>query len=121
MQNHFPTRREFTLEAALAMLSGVVITVSGCGGSTSLRSPMAPSPIDGAVSGSISANHGHSVTITRAQMTAGGDLTFDIRGSADHAHTVTLSQSQLLNIAAGQRVSVESTSEQAHTHTVTFN
>jgi hypothetical protein len=111
-------RREFTLEAALALLSGVVITVSGCGST----SPAAPSPPpQGDVTGSITGNHGHSAVITRAQLTAGGELQLDIQGEADHPHTVPLGPGQLTSIASGQRVVVNSTAEQLHSHSVTFN
>jgi hypothetical protein len=37
----------------------------------------------------ISANHGHSAVITGAQLTAGGAVELNIRGTATHAHTVT--------------------------------
>jgi len=38
------SRREFTLQSALALLAGVVITVDGCGGSTTSPSPRPPPP-----------------------------------------------------------------------------
>ena len=61
-------RREFTLQAALAILAGCTITVAeGCGSSYSAPSPTpTPSPITAPsdVTGSISANHGHSAVIT---------------------------------------------------------
>ena len=116
--NHLIDRREFTLETALAVLSGVAITVTGCGGDTE-TSPTSPSSND--VSGTVSANHGHTAVITRAQVTAGNAISLHIRGTADHAHTVELTQSDIAAIAAGQRVSRTSSSDQAHTHTVTFN
>ena len=119
--NRFPNRREFTAAAALAMLSGVAITITGCGGSTTPGSPTSPTPSGGDVSGSISANHGHSAVVTRAQLTAGSAVSLDIQGAADHPHTVVVSQSALVSIANGQRVSVESSADQAHTHVVTFN
>ena len=53
-------RRDFTLQAALALLAGVVITIDGCGGSSS--NPMAPATVVNDVHGSISANHGHVAT-----------------------------------------------------------
>jgi hypothetical protein len=108
------TRREFTLESALAMLAGVTITISGCGDDT----PTSPS--DG-VSGTISANHGHVATITSAQLTAGGGLSLNIQGSATHPHTVELSGDQVRDIAAGRRVTKTSTSNDGHTHEVAFN
>jgi hypothetical protein len=73
------------------------------------------------VEGSISANHGHTATITRAQLTAGGALGLNIQGSASHPHSVSLSQAEVGQIAAGMRVSKESSADSAHSHTVTFN
>ena len=111
-------RREFTLEAAVALLSGVAISISGCG-STAPASPSQPP--QGDVTGSISSNHGHSAVITRAQLTAGGELLLDIQGDADHPHTVPLGPGHLTTIASGQRVVINSTAEELHSHTVTFN
>ena len=116
-------RRAFTTAAIKVLFAGVVITITeACGGGS--ESPTAPSgggSPSGDVNGSVSANHGHTATVTRAQLTEGGTVALDIRGAADHPHTVQLSAGQVTQIAAGSRVQVESTSEQAHTHTVTFN
>ena len=117
-------RREFTLEAALAALAGVTITVSGCGGGGS--SPTAPSnPIPptnpGDEVGTVSINHGHTAVITAAQLQAGDAVTLDIRGQSDHPHTVSLTTDQVMQIAGGARVSATSSNEQAHDHVVTFN
>lgn len=121
-------RREFTLAAAMAALSGVAITISACGGGGSPSSPTpAPTPTPappaaaGDKVGTISDNHGHSAVITGAQLTAGGALALDIRGSADHTHSVSLSASEITSIAGGQRVSKSSTTSSSHDHTVTFN
>ena len=111
-------RREFTLEAALALLSGVAITVSGCG-STAPASPSRPP--QGDVTGTISLNHGHSAVITGAQLDAGGELLLDIQGDADHSHTVPLGAGHLSAIANGERVIVNSSAVELHSHTVTFN
>jgi hypothetical protein len=116
-------RRAFTTTAIKVLFAGVVITISeACGGGSD--GPTAPSgggSSGDSVNGSVSANHGHTATITRAQLNEGGTVTLNIRGDADHAHTVQLSAGQVTQIAGGTRVQVESTSEQAHTHTVTFN
>jgi len=118
----FPTRREFTLEAALALLASVTIAVSGCGGGgDGGSSPTGPSPQPGDVVGAISANHGHTARVTSAQLTAGNAIALNIRGTSDHPHTLTLSQGELMQISASQRVSKESSSDDGHTHIVTFN
>jgi hypothetical protein len=114
-----PDRREFTVQAILALLSGVTITMSACGGD----GPIAPDPTPGGsnVPGSISGNHGHAAVITGAQLGAGNLLTLDIRGTANHPHTVELTAGEVQQIAARQRVARESSTDDGHRHTVTFN
>lgn len=119
-------RREFTLAAALAMLSGVTITVASCGGGGSGGSPSAPSnptpsTAPGDEAGSISANHGHTAVITAAQLAAGAALSVELTAGQGHTHTVSLTAGEVTQIAGGQRVSKASSSDDAHSHLVTFN
>ncbi|MEO6222472.1 MAG: hypothetical protein ABIP90_04420 [Vicinamibacterales bacterium] len=119
-------RREFTLAAAMAALSGVVITISACsGGSTpSPTGPGTPPPPGGGTAdktAAVSENHGHAAVITGGQLSPANALTLDIRGAADHAHIVTLSAAEVSAIARGETVSKESTFELVHRHTVRFN
>jgi len=122
-------RREFTVASALAVLSGVSITISSCGGGSSPSTPSTPNPTPaptpssggGDKIGSISANHGHSAVITAAELTAGGALSLDIRGTSDHPHTVELAAAEIMSIAANGRVSKTSSNNDGHNHTVTFN
>ena len=117
------TRREFTLESALALLAGATITISACGGGGS-SSPTSPSPSGQAaqdVSGSVSANHGHAASITGTQITARGAVMLNIQGGATHPHTVELSADEVTRIGARQQVSKQSTTDDGHSHLVTFN
>src|SRR5207244_7778613 len=116
-------RREFTLAAILAMRSGVTITISGCGSSSPSSSPPPTTqpPPTADKSGSISANHGHTVTITGAQLTAGGDVTLELTLGSGHTHSVSLTDVEVVQIRGNQRVSKESTTNSGHSHTVTFN
>ena len=120
---HGVTRRDFTLESALALLAGVTITITGCGDDDdNPPAPTSPSPTPVAsVTGSVSANHGHEAMITAAQIMSGGALSLDIRGSATHPHTVQVSSAQLQSIGARQQVAIASSTDNNHTHTVTFN
>jgi hypothetical protein len=114
-------RREFTSAALMALLSGVTVTVIGCGSDI----PTAPTnPNDR--SGSVQANHGHTAVIASAALSAGNAVTLDIRGTADHPHTVVLTMVEVGQIAAGQRVSKTSSTDGSlafgtHSHTVVFN
>jgi hypothetical protein len=117
------TRREFTLEAALAILAGCVITISDTAcGSTAAPTPVVP-PAD--VNGVVSANHaapfGHAVVILGAQITAGVALVaLDIHGTATHTHTLSISQADLTSLKNKQTVTSNSTTDNNHSHTVTF-
>jgi hypothetical protein len=129
------SRREFSVAAALAALSGVAITITSCGGGGG-GSPTASSG-GGTAGGSgydsttgssagdrvgqISSNHGHAAVITGAQLTAGGALKLDITGTATHSHSVELTAAEVTAIAGGTKTSKESSTDSSHSHTVTFN
>jgi hypothetical protein len=120
------TRREFTVESVMALLAGVTITVTGCGGSgyDSSPTPASPSPTpsaSGDVSGAVSANHGHTASVTSAQVNAAGAVTLNIQGQATHPHTVDLSADEVRRIGQRQQVVKTSSADEGHTHTVTFN
>ena len=123
MDDQLLSRRQFTRKSVMALLSGVVITVTGCGSDSS--SPTAPSTggggDTGGVDGAVSANHGHIATVTDAQIGAGNDVSLDIMGNADHTHAVNLTGAEFTQIGNGEQVVVTTTTTQAHTHRVTFN
>jgi hypothetical protein len=116
-------RREFTRLSLLAMLSGVAITISGCGGGgSSPGTPSTPNPNPGEERGDISANHGHTVVITAAQLTAGNQLLLTLtQGTPAHTHTVALTAAEVVSIRDGGRVAKATSTDELHEHTVTFN
>ena len=111
------TRREFTVQSALAILSSVVITVSGCEDDST---PMNPTPSD--IQGNVLSNHAppHVVTVTGAQITAGTTVTLTLTGTPTHNHTVELTQSELGTLRNRQAVTKASTTDNGHSHGVTF-
>jgi len=118
------TRREFTVESALAMLAGVTITISGCGDDDNPTSAPTTPPAAADKTGTVSTDAGHTHTgaaITAAQFTAGNAITLTLTGATTHIHTVPLSQTELTTISAGTRLSKSSSTDNAHLHTVTFN
>lgn len=114
-------RRDFTAAGILTLLSGVAISVSGCGGGSSSPSSPSTPTASGDKSGSISANHGHTAVLTAAQLQAAGAVALNIRGTSAHPHTVNLTAAQVASIAGGTRVTQTSSSDDGHTHDVTFN
>jgi hypothetical protein len=114
------TRREFTLDAALALLAGCVITVSTACDDDNGPTSASQGPVTTDVTGAISDNHGHSAVIMGAQITAGTAFDLQIRGTGDHPHTVSISQANLQALSNRQGVSVTSSTDNFHSHTVTF-
>jgi len=127
-------RRQFTQEASLAFLAGVVVTVTDCGGGgggggdDGYGNPTTGSPTTtlaaapaGSKSGTISGNHGHTATITAAQLTAGGGVSLSIAGTAGHDHLVELPSQAVVEVKNGRKVEKMSTMTEVHTHLVTFN
>ena len=115
-------RREFTRLSVLALLGGASITITSCGGGGS--SPGAPNPpgAGGDERGEITGNHGHTVTLTSAQMQAGGDMTLTLTtGTPEHVHSLSLTAAEVTTIRGGGRVSKVSSTTDLHEHTVIFN
>ena len=115
------TRREFTVESALAMLAGVTITITGCGGDDNPTTNPTPPATDKTATVSTDAGHSHAAVVTAAQLTGGNAISVTLTGQATHTHTVALSQAELTQISANTRVQKTSSNDNAHTHTVTFN
>ncbi len=106
------TRRE-----ALVAL-GALALIPACGTS----SPAAPTDTGPAgCRGTISSNHGHTLTVPRADVDAGTARDYDIRGSAGHTHTVSLSAADFTLLQTTGSVIVTSSSGAGHDHMVTVN
>jgi len=112
------SRRAFTLDAALALLAGCVIIVSDACGSSS--SPAAPSAPSADVTGTVSANHGHTAVITGAQITAAQTITLSIQGTSAHSHTLSITQAELNTLKNRQAVAKDSSTDNNHLHSITF-
>jgi hypothetical protein len=119
------SRREFTLESCMAILAGAAITIVGSGCGSSNSSPTGPSGGTGTGSGDkagvISNNHGHTATITAAELMAGNAVNVQLTLGSGHTHQLALTANQVAAVAANQKVSGESTTDNGHSHTVTFN
>jgi plastocyanin len=74
----------------------------------------------GGTAGAISTNHGHSVCLTDAQITAGDAVTLTLSSGSGHTHTVSLTAEELTTLTNGETVQQTSTSDAGHTHSVTF-
>ena len=79
-----------------------------------------PEPLvcpDGA-SGTILANHGHTMLIPQADVMAGVQKVYNIQGGGNHNHMVTLTASDFNQLALGNEVQKQSSFLMAHDHVV---
>jgi hypothetical protein len=95
-----------------------MIALQGCSSGSS--SSMMPTPTMADMSGTISANHGHSITLTAAQQQAGAAVTLTTTGG-DHTHELGLKAAEVATIAAGGRLYIETSVTLGHSHTVMWN
>ena len=113
-------RRGFLARAGLVATWAIIpISISSCGDDDN---PTDPGDGDGGVTGSVSTDAGHShggATVTEAQLMAGNAVALTLTGSG-HTHAVNLSAQNMTDIASDTRVVVQS-SDNGHSHTVTFN
>ena len=76
--------------------------------------------MNGAV-GSISSNHGHSLTVSNTDVDLGIEKQYSIEGSATHSHMVTVTGSDFASLKINQQISIASTSGDGHNHSVTIS
>lgn len=116
------TRKEFCQKT----LGGgtVLLLFQACGGGGSSAPAPAPGPAPGpaacgASGAEIAGNHGHVLTIARADLDLMVAMTYSIAASAGHDHLVTFTPAQLQTLKGGGAVTVTSSTTQAHEHAVT--
>lgn len=70
------------------------------------------------LSTAIAANHGHAMTVSPADVTAGVEKTYQIQGTSIHPHTVVITAADFATLKATGTVTVSSSEESRHTHDV---
>jgi hypothetical protein len=68
----------------------------------------------------IGTNHGHSMSLSAADVMAGVDKTYDIKGSSAHTHTVEITAAAFADMTPGSVVVVTSSTDAGHSHDVTI-
>jgi hypothetical protein len=112
-------RREFLAHVGNTFVfMGMTITLSSCG-SDDAADPAGPG--NTTIAGEIANNHGHSVSITQAQIDTGGTILVSTTGGG-HLHEVEIPPAQVSQLANRQPVTVTSSNggSPPHTHGVTF-
>ncbi|MGI9546331.1 MAG: hypothetical protein ACR2MM_03775 [Flavobacteriaceae bacterium] len=67
----------------------------------------------------IGANHGHTLIVANADIQAGAERTYSIQGSSAHDHSITLTAANFSNLQNNDSITVSSTNDDGHTHSVT--
>jgi hypothetical protein len=126
-----PVNRKLFLVQVLG--SGIALKLAGCGGGGDTASPSpapspapapgaapapAPPPLTNCTGLVFSANHGHVLTIPVADLSSSVTKTYNVQGTGGHNHQVTLSPGQLAQLRAGGMVSVSTTFDAGHAHTM---
>ena len=116
-------RRRKRRVAHHVQISRPVLLVQGCGGGGSDSGAGSNNPpAANTCGGSISGNHGHTISIPKADLDSMTDKTYNIQGTATHNHTITLTPAQLTQLkTAGASVDVTSSTAEAHNHGVTVS
>lgn len=115
------TRKEF--------LSSVVTTVAGaagallltaCGSGSSGADAAPPNCLMNGTTTMIGGNHGHTLTVAKADISAAASKMYDITGSADHSHMVTISANLFGMLANNTSVTTISTAGgiDGHMHSI---
>ena len=83
-----------------------------------------PPPVDAppmacaSATGAIGSNHGHAITLSPADVAGTTDRTYAIKGSSPHPHTVVITAAQFAMLRATGTVTVMSTVDAGHAHSV---
>ncbi len=127
-------RKTFIRKTSVGLLLGIpTVTLLGCSGSDDSSSPN-PNPdptddTDDVMSGdctengtdtSISANHGHNLTVSKEDVEAGSEKTYTLSqaNTDSHIHEVTVSASHFSSLKNNEEITINSTSDAGHSHSV---
>lgn len=122
-------RKTFIKKTAGAMLIAIpAYSLIGC--SSSDNGSETPTPEeeesqancgDNGTISSIGSNHGHTLTVSKEDITAGAEKTYSIKGTSGHGHMVTLSTANFDSLKNNNSILVTSTNDSDHTHSVTVS
>lgn len=124
-------RKTFIQKTSAGMLIGIpALSMLSCSGSdddsgpgNDPGDPNAKNCTENGTISSISANHGHNLTVSKADVEAGEEKTYTLsQASTDqHIHQVTISSTQFQSLKSNNQITASSTSDAGHTHNVTVS
>lgn len=121
-------RKTFIQKSLGAMLVGIpILSIAACSSDSTDGPNNIPDPDpsgesdclqSGAVAGSISGNHGHTLTVSSQDVQSGTARTYSIQGSSGHNHDIMISANDFTSLQNNQSIEVTSTTDDGHTHAV---
>ena len=118
-------RKTFIQKAAGAMLIAVpAYSLLGCSSSDDGGGNPIPDPNGNAdclangTAVSIGSNHGHSLTVSKADVQSGAAKSYSIQGTSGHNHSVSLTSANFTTLKSNANISVTSSNDDGHTHSV---
>lgn len=127
-------RKTFIRTTTAGVLVSIpLVSLLGCSGSDDGTPSPTPDPDPGSgnqgnclnngTNTSIGTNHGHSFTVSKEDVNAGVEKTYTLsQASTDnHIHQVTITPSQFNTLKGNSQISLNSTADGGHTHSVTVS
>jgi len=105
---------------ASLFMSIPILSLWSCSDSDTPTPGPDPNCLANGTSSSIGGNHGHTLSVSAADVTNAIERTYDIQGSSAHNHQVTVTATHFATLASNSSVVVTSTSA-GHTHAVTIS
>jgi hypothetical protein len=114
------TRKEFLRSIAGAGVGAAGLTaLAACGDDGGSTPP--PDTAQASCTASIGTNHGHTMSVSRDDVMAGAEKTYQIQGSSGHPHTVVVTAAMFTMLQNNTAVMVRSSMDDLHDHQVTIN
>lgn len=115
------TRRQF-LGTTMAAAAVAACGDNGGGGGTPDGGTGGGNCATSGTSVTIGTNHGHTLAVSAADVTAGAEKTYDIQGGSTHPHSVTLTAANFATLQSdpNANLTLTSTTNAGHTHAVTI-
>ncbi len=118
-------RKTFIQKAAGAMLIAIpAYSLLGCSSSDDSEENQNPDPdanadcLANGTAVSIGSNHGHSLTVSKADVESGAAKTYSIQGTSGHNHSVNLTAGNFTTLKSNASISITSSNDDGHTHSV---
>ncbi|MCM8569818.1 hypothetical protein NE848_10535 [Gramella jeungdoensis] len=127
-------RKSFIKKTSTGLIIGIpLLSLTACSGSDDGGGNPNPNPdpdpdpsadcLENGTNTSISANHGHSLTVSKEDVDAAEEKTYTLsQASTDqHIHEVTITPDQFNSLKNNNQITATSTSDGGHNHSVTVS